>query len=170
MVERDRGDGAGGRRVDDVGGVAAAAETDFQDAQVGRRCGEQVEGGGGDDLEHGDRGAVVDLFDALHRGDQAVVRHQFAGDADAFVEAHQMRRGVDMHAQAGGLGHRPDERAGAAFAVGAGDVDDRRQALLGMVQAAQQGVQPVEAEVDQPGMQALEAGGDFFDDVVHAAA
>ena len=93
----------------------------------------------------------------------AVVGDQLAGDADAFVEAHQMRRGVDMHAQARGLGHRADERAGAALAVGAGDVDDRRQALLGMVEFGQQRAQPVEAEVDQPGMQACEAGDDLFD-------
>jgi hypothetical protein len=39
-----------------------------------------------------------------------------------------------------------------------------------VVQAAEQDAQPVEAEVDQSGMQALESSGDFFDDVVHAAA
>ena len=46
-------------------------------------------------------------FTALHllqRGGQRVVGDQRAGDADALVEAHQMRRGVDMHAQPRGLG------------------------------------------------------------------
>ena len=63
-----------------------------------------------------------------------------------------------MHAQTGGLGHGSDEGAGAALAVGAGDVDDRRQAPLGMIQPGKQGTKPVEAEIDQPGMQPLEAG------------
>jgi hypothetical protein len=39
-----------------------------------------------------------------------------------------------------------------------------------MVEAVEQDAEAVEAEVDQPGMQALEAGGDLFDSVVHAAA
>ena len=52
-----------------------------------------------------------------------------AGELDAFVEAHEMRRGIDVHA----LCPRPRSMAlqvggDRALAVGAGDVHDRRQA------------------------------------------
>ena len=56
-------------------------------------------------------------------------------EAEALVEMHQMRRGVDVHAQAGGFQNRAQERDGRAFAVGAGDMDDRRQLALGMIRA-----------------------------------
>ncbi len=75
-----------------------------------------------------------------------------------------------MHALARRLRHCADEGAGAALAVGAGDVDHRRQALFRMSQAGQQVAQAVQAEVDQPRMQSLEAGGDLVDGVCHAAA
>jgi hypothetical protein len=39
-----------------------------------------------------------------------------------------------------------------------------------MPQAGQQIAQAVQAEVDQPRMQSLEAGGDLVDGVCHAAA
>ena len=68
-----------------------------------------------------------------------------------------MRRRVDVHALAGGFRHGPEEGAGAAFAVGAGDMDDWRQPLFRMAEACKKGLQAVEAEVDQPGMQAFEA-------------
>ena len=75
-----------------------------------------------------------------------------------------------MDALARGFGHGSDEGAGAAFAVGARDVNYRRQAMFGMAEAGEQNAEAVKAEVDQPGMQALEAGSDLFDSVVHAAA
>src|SRR5271166_2287637 len=81
-----------------------------------------------------------------------------------------MRGRVDMHAKAGRLGHGSDERAGATLAVGARDMDHRRQARVRMSQAGEQAAQTTEAEVDQPRMQSLEAGGDLVDRVRHAAA
>ena len=75
-----------------------------------------------------------------------------------------------MDALPRGFGHGSDEGAGAAFAIGARHVHDRRQPAFGMVEAVEQNVKAVKAEVDQPGIQALEAGGDLFDSVVHAAA
>ncbi len=44
-------------------------------------------------------------------------------DADAFVDAHQVRRGVQAGAQAGGFQDAGQHGGGGAFAVGAGDVD-----------------------------------------------
>ena len=54
-----------------------------------------------------------------------------------------------MHAQPCRLGHGAQEGAGAAFAVGAGDVDDRRQILLGVAEGGEQSEKAVEAEIDQ---------------------
>ena len=167
VIERDRGDGAGGRPIDHVGRVAAAAETHLQHAQIGRRPREQMERDRGDHLEHRDRGAGVDLLDMLECRGQRRVRHQFAGDPDAFVEPHQMRRRIDMHALPRRLRHRPQEGAGAALAVGAGDMHHRRQAALGMIELRQQLVQPIQAEIDQPRMQAVQPRDDAFDPTRH---
>ena len=73
MVEGNRRDGADRRRADDVGRITTAAQPDFEHTQIGRCFREQIERGGGDDLEHGDRGFVVDPLDTLHRSNQLVV-------------------------------------------------------------------------------------------------
>ena len=61
-----------------------------------------------------------------------------------------------MHAPTGGFPDGAQEGTGAAFAVGAGDVDDRGQALFGIAELGQQPVQPIEAEIHQPRVQARE--------------
>ena len=70
-----------------------------------------------------------------HR-EQRVLVDQLAGEADALVEAHEVRRGIDVDAIAGRFeagAHRRDRRA---LAVGAGDMDDRRQLSCGLPSAA----------------------------------
>ena len=59
-----------GRPLDRVGGVAAAAESDLQHAEIGRRPSEQQEGSGGGDLEHRDRRASIRAFALLQRSAQ----------------------------------------------------------------------------------------------------
>ena len=90
-------------------------------------------------------------------GAQVLVAHEhaFAGGAKpkALVEAHQMRRGIDMHALARRFQDRAQEGDGRALAVGAGDVDHRRQFLLRMTRARQQPLDAVERQVDPLGMQ-----------------
>ncbi len=49
-----------------------------------------------------------------------------------------MRRGVDVHDEARSLQDRAHEGDGRALAVGAGDVDRRRQALLRRAEALEQ--------------------------------
>ncbi len=93
---------------------------------------------GGDHLEHGDRRAGVHPLHLGERVEQRRVGDELAGEPDALVEAHQMRRGVDVHAPAGRLADRAQEGAGAALAVGAGDMDHRRQAPLGMAELGEQ--------------------------------
>ena len=55
------------RPVDDVGRVEPAAEADLEQRAVGRRLGHGEEGGGGGDLEEGDRRAGVRRLAALER-------------------------------------------------------------------------------------------------------
>ena len=73
---------------------------------------------------------------------QPLLGDQLAGEPDALVEAHQVRRGVDVHPVAGGLEPGADHRHRRALAVGAGDVDHRRQRALGV---AERGEQPLDA-------------------------
>ena len=71
VVDGDRGDDGEARPVDDVGGVEAAAEPDLEQREVGRGLGHREEGGGGGDLEEGDRLAGVRglaAFAASRRG------------------------------------------------------------------------------------------------------
>ena len=141
MVDRHRRDDAGERLLDHVGGVEPAAEPDFEQQHVGGMAREQQEARRGLDLEHGDRLAAVGALAFGQRGGQLFVGDQTpppGADAEALVEAHQMRRGVDVHAAAGRLQHRAHEGDGRAFAVGAGDMDDRRHAPLRMAERAEQ--------------------------------
>ncbi len=55
MVDGDGGDGAGRRPGHDIRRVAPAAQAHFKNAEIGLFRGEEHEGGGGDDLEDGDR-------------------------------------------------------------------------------------------------------------------
>jgi hypothetical protein len=66
-----------------------------------------------------------------------------------------------MDAQTRGLGDGAQERAATALAVGAGDVDHRRQMEMRITQIGEQPDQAVEAQVDQSGvefLQPVEAG------------
>ena len=162
VVERDGRDDAEARRVNDVGGVEAAAEADFEQGEIGRRLGEGEKGGRRGDLEEGDLLAAIGLFAAFEKSDQTVLVDQVAGDADAFMEAREVRRGVDVDAVATRLEPRADHRDGRAFAVGAGDVDHRRQAAFGMAERGQKPFDPTERQVDDLRVQRHQA----FEDAV----
>ena len=108
-------------------------------------------------------GARIDALRLAQPLDQLVLADGLrlavgAGEGDALMEAHQVRRGVDVHALAGGLQHGLEEGRHRALAVGAGDVDDRRQALLGMAELGQQRLDAAERQVDQPRVQRLQLG------------
>ena len=68
----------------------------------------------------------------------ATSRRRLRAEPEALVEAHQMRRGVDVHALAGRFQDRAHEGDGRALAVGAGDMDHRRQFALGMAERGEQ--------------------------------
>ena len=59
VVVADRRDHRGERRVDDVGGVEAAAEPDLEQRDIGGMLGEEEEGDRRGDLEEGDRLAAI---------------------------------------------------------------------------------------------------------------
>jgi hypothetical protein len=151
---RDRGH-AGLR--DHVGRIEPAAESGFEQQDVGRLAREAEEGGRGGDLEIGDRGPAVGRLASLEQRGQVGFGDRAAGQADALVKAHQVRRGVDLHALAGCLQHGAQEGERRALAVGAGDVDHRRQLFLGVAEACEQALDPAEGEIDEFGMQPGEA-------------
>ena len=140
VVEVDVGDdGDEGR--DDIGGVETAAESDLKDGDVDVLGGEVVEshGGygfeeaghlrertGGDELGGGGLDASVD-------GGEIGVGDGCAVDANAFVDADEMGRGVEGGAVSGGGEDGGEGGGGRAFAVGSGD-EDGGKALLGIAE------------------------------------
>ncbi len=153
----DRRDDAAQRMIDDVGGVEASAQPDFEQQIVGRHFGKEQERSGGGDLEIGDRPAGIGRLAALKRVVELPARHQRAGQPDALVEAHQMGRGVDVHALARRLEEGAQIGDGRALAVGAGDMDHRRQPVLRPPEIVEQPQLALEVQVDQLGVQRQQA-------------
>ena len=76
-----------------------------------------------------------------------------AAEAKAFVDPHQIGRGIGVDAQARRFQDRAQIGDRRTLAVGAGDVDDRRQFAFGMIEPLQQPMHPLEAEIDPLRMQ-----------------
>ena len=157
MVHADRRDHAGQWFFDRVGGVEPSAEADFQQQGVGRVLREHNECGCGLDLEHGDRRAGVRPLAALQRILQFVVADENAAtgaaEPNTFVEPHQIGRGVGVDAQTRRFQRRAQIGDRRTLAVGAGDMDHRRQFSLGMVEPFEQPVDAIEVEIDAARMQ-----------------
>ena len=125
--------------------------------------GEGKEGGRRGDLELGDVVAAVGGLRARQHIDQRLLADRRrlaarAGKLDALVEAHEMRRRIDVHARAGGFEDRLQVGGDRALAVGAGDVHDRRQLRVRIAQLAEQPLDTAERQVDQLRMQQLHLG------------
>jgi hypothetical protein len=138
VVPRKLGDAADYGLFDDIGGVKAAAQTHFDDAGVGGMLGEGKKGGGGGDFEEAGADPFCDIEDAGEIGGQRFVGNQLAADPDAFVEAHQMGRGEDMDGLPVRFERGAQEGAGRAFAVGASNMEDRRQGAVRIADAVEQ--------------------------------
>ena len=121
VVIADRCDGRE-HGIDHVGGVVAAAHADLDHREIGRHAREGEIGRDRGDLEEGDRLFLVGLLALCQHGIEKVVVDQVTGDPDALVEAHQMRRGVDVDAIARRLGHGAHVGDQGTLAVGAGDM------------------------------------------------
>ena len=148
VVEGDVGED-GEQRIDDVGGVETASEAHFEDGDLDVALGEVEEGQRGEGLEEAGvmrqlagrdevlRGLVDAEVEAgeVSSGSREMSRDNdgcqmaAAVDADALVDANEMRRGVERGAIAGG-GEDAGQRGGSrAFAVGPGDQDGGELAL-----------------------------------------
>src|SRR3546814_12532860 len=86
-----------------------------------------------------------------------VCSSELRGQPDAFVEAYQVRRGVDLHAPACRLQHGAQEGDQRALALGARDVNDRGQASLRVAEAIKQPLDAATREVDALGVEAGKA-------------
>ena len=157
MVEGYWRDDAGERLGHHVGGVEPAAKPDLEQQDVGRMAGEQHQRRGGLYFKDGDRRIAVGLLAGFQCAGEVVIGHEHAAtyptEPEAFVQVDQIGRGVDMHPSPGRFKHRAHERDGRSFAVGAGHMDDRRQALFRMAQPVEHMPHAIEREIDALGMQ-----------------
>jgi hypothetical protein len=138
MIERQPCDHAGDRSFDDIGGVKASAEPDFEQKNVGGMPREQQERRRRLDFEYGDRRIAVLGFAFAQRRGEFIIADQAAAawlrEAVTLVEPHQIGRGVNVHALFRGFEDRARKRDGRALAVGPGHMDQRRQTALGMAE------------------------------------
>lgn len=138
MIDAKLGDAGNEWAGDDVGRVEPAAQADLDNAGVGRGTGEGEKSGCGGNFEEACADVAGDIEHFPEQGGEGVVVDQVAGDADSFVEADEMRAGIDMRGEAGGLDRGAEKGAGRAFAVGAGDMEDRWQAVLRVAETGEQ--------------------------------
>ena len=157
VVDAERGDPAHRRTVDDVGGIQPAAEADLDDARIGWGPRESEEGGRGGHLEEARLDVGADVEDLFEQRGQRLVLDQAAGDADALVEADQVRAGESVDLVTRGLQPGAQERAGRSLAVGAGDVEHGRQRVLRAAERVEQPRDPVEPELVAAGREQRQA-------------
>src|ERR1700730_2010976 len=109
------------------------------------------------DFKNGDRPAGIGALAMFERATQFIIadKNAAAGSAEAkaLVDPHQGGRDIDMNAQARGFQNRAQIRDRRTLAIGAGDVNDRRQLAFGMFEPLQQPQHPLQAQIDTPGMQ-----------------
>ena len=147
---RDHGDGGGGDRV---GGIEPSAEAGFQKQQVRRTPREREKGRGRRDLEKRDGSAAVRRLALFEEVEKRFLGNGAAVERDAFVKPDEMRRRVGVHGKPRRFGDRPHERDGGSLAVGSGDVDRRRQAILRPAEGREQALGSGQRQIDQLGMQ-----------------
>ena len=167
MIERQPRDHARQWAFHHVGGVKAAAKPDFEQQNVSRVAGEQQKCRRRLHLKHRDRGvSVADLAFGEHIG-EFVIAHEPAaarlGDAETFIEANQIGRGVDVDALIGRFQDRAHERDGGSFAVGTGNMDERRQTPFGMTKRSQETLDTRQRQIDTLGMQRQQSRVDGVD-------
>ena len=157
MIHRDRRDDTRKRALDNVGGIKPPAQADFKQQIVRRMLRKQHEGCRRLDLEQRDRRVAIGALAFGERIGKLSVGYQHAAAAqakpEALVDAHQVGRGVDVHASSRCLQHGAQECDRRTLAIGAGHMDDRRHALLGMAEPRQHAAHALERQIDALGMQ-----------------
>ena len=138
VIERDAADQTCARLRHDIGGVQPPAEPDFKNRRIGRVAGESGEGGGGRRLEKGQGARLAELRDLGQNFGKFFLFDQASCNTDAFMERDEVGRGVNMHALACRLQHRAKVSSGRTLAVGARDMENRRQLLVRIAKPRQQ--------------------------------
>ena len=125
VVQTDVGEHGGLRRGDHIGGIEFTAHAHLAYHNIARLPGKpgQTDGCHQLKLRGGIRHAVSQRAQLLHQGAQGIVRDRCAVDLHTLIEAEDVRRGVQSRFISGGTQHGGQHGAGAALAVGAGDVD-----------------------------------------------
>ncbi len=150
MVDAELGDAADQRRGDDVGRVQPAAKADFDDAGIGRMFGKGKEGHRRRHLEEARPDVARNIEHAGEIGGQRIIRDQRSVQPDPLIEAHQMGGGEHMDAAPFRLQRGAQEGAGRAFAVGARDMEHRRQRAMRVAQPLQQAGDAVQPQYVRP--------------------
>ena len=138
MVDPQRGNPAGGLAIQHIGRVEPAAQANLDHAGIGRYPQEREESRGGGYFEEAGRKILAQIEHFLQKIGQHRVRNQAPGNADAFVVTNKVRLGRGVDGVAFGLQHRAQVGAGAALAIGSGDMEHRRQGLVRIAEARQQ--------------------------------
>src|SRR5262249_29387561 len=117
--------------------------------------------------EYGDGCTRIDTLAFAERVGELLVGNEAAfalgAKSKALVEAHEVRRGIDVHAQSRSLQDRARESHGRALAIGAGDMDGRRRPPLRIPERRQNAPHTIERQVDALRMQCREPRNDGVD-------
>ena len=152
MIHADRRDDGSQRRIDHIGGIEPAPKADFEQQHVGGMLREQDECRRGFGLEDGDWRAGIGALALLQRFAQFIITGEHAATAtsktNALIEPHEMGRGIDVNAQACGFQNRAQIGDRRSLAVGARDMDHRRQLAFGMTKRFQEPMHSLQAEID----------------------
>ncbi|TPV97395.1 MAG: hypothetical protein USCAAHI_03222 [Beijerinckiaceae bacterium] len=161
MIDRDRRYDRRPRPRDDIGCIEPSAETGFQQQIIGGMLAEKLECRRGGDFEESYRLALIGLFTGGQSGKKFGVTDElsatFRTESDAFMKAHQMRRGIDMNALSRRFENGAHESNRRTLAIRSRDMNDRRQARLRRSERGKQPLDPPKREFDRLAMQSEKA-------------
>src|SRR5262249_51669994 len=126
--------------LDDVGTVETTTEARLDDGDVYLLVRKVLKRSGSKDIEIA-RGGLHSPDHGLHGLDQPgklSMRDHLAVDLNPLADVDQVRAGVEPDLVPAGLQHRRDHRAGAALALGSGDMD-RAELFMRVAQLFEQG-------------------------------
>ena len=149
VIERDWGNRGHSGAEDYVGRVEPPAEPGLEQDHIGGRAGKGEKGRRRCDFEIGDRRPAIGALAFLEQRNQRFLIDQAPVEADAFMEADEMRLGECMHAMSARFEAGAQCGYRRSLAIGAGDVDDRRQPVLRITERRKQPLDAAERQIDQ---------------------
>ncbi len=153
VVQVDAGDD-GDVGIDDVDGIQASAQADFEHDRVQPRLREEAQNGQRGEFKIRQRHIAARGFDGLELRDEVLVGGDLAVDAGTLVEVDEVRRGVQAHLVASRKQDGLEHGTGGTFAVGAADHEfDAGQRQLHAVRDL---AHPVQPHVDRGGVDGLQ--------------